>query len=54
MTCLMLAARNGYSQVINLLVSHGAKLNSQDDNGYTVLFSPNLLFSYCLKSKWND
>lgn len=39
MTCLMLAARNGYSQVINLLVSHGAKLNSQDDNGYTALMS---------------
>lgn len=36
MTCLMLAARDGYSKVINLLVSHGADMNVQDGNGYTV------------------
>uniref|UniRef100_A0A4W5RAR1 Uncharacterized protein n=1 Tax=Hucho hucho TaxID=62062 RepID=A0A4W5RAR1_9TELE len=37
MTSLMLVSRDGYSQVINLLVSHGAEVNSQDENGYTVL-----------------
>nr|XP_046251021.1 ankyrin repeat, SAM and basic leucine zipper domain-containing protein 1 [Scatophagus argus] len=37
MTCLMLAARNGYSKVINLLVSHGAEVNLQESNGYTAL-----------------
>ncbi len=36
MTCLMLAGRDGYCQVINLLVSHGAELNFQNDNGLTV------------------
>lgn len=36
MTCLMLAAREGYSKVINLLVSHGAELHAQDDMGCTV------------------
>lgn len=36
MTCLMLAAREGFSQVINLLVSHGAEVNAQDGHGYTV------------------
>uniref|UniRef100_A0A673Z0G9 Ankyrin repeat, SAM and basic leucine zipper domain containing 1 n=1 Tax=Salmo trutta TaxID=8032 RepID=A0A673Z0G9_SALTR len=37
MTSLMLVSRDGYSQVINLLVSHGAEVNSQGENGYTVL-----------------
>ncbi|KAK2848099.1 hypothetical protein Q7C36_009781 [Tachysurus vachellii] len=37
MTCLMLAARDGYVQVINLLVSHGAELNFQDVSGHTAL-----------------
>ncbi|XP_066541229.1 ankyrin repeat, SAM and basic leucine zipper domain-containing protein 1 isoform X2 [Hoplias malabaricus] len=37
MTCLMLAARDGYCQVINLLVSHGAELDFQDDSGATAL-----------------
>ncbi|XP_062860686.1 ankyrin repeat, SAM and basic leucine zipper domain-containing protein 1 isoform X2 [Trichomycterus rosablanca] len=37
MTCLMLAARNSYCQVINLLVSHGAELNFQDNGGHTAL-----------------
>lgn len=32
----MLAARDGYSKVINLLVSHGADINVQDGKGYTV------------------
>lgn len=32
----MLAARDGYCKVINLLVSHGAEINVQDSNGYTV------------------
>ncbi|KAI4875803.1 hypothetical protein NFI96_017146 [Prochilodus magdalenae] len=36
-TCLMLAARDGYCQVINLLVSHGAELDFQDDSGHTAL-----------------
>lgn len=39
MTCLMLAAKGGYSKIINLLVSHGAKIDIQDSNGYTVCFS---------------
>uniref|UniRef100_A0A8C2AE77 Ankyrin repeat, SAM and basic leucine zipper domain containing 1 n=1 Tax=Cyprinus carpio TaxID=7962 RepID=A0A8C2AE77_CYPCA len=39
MTCLMLAARDGYCQVINLLVSHGAELNFQNDNGLTALIT---------------
>ncbi|XP_051512794.1 ankyrin repeat, SAM and basic leucine zipper domain-containing protein 1-like [Myxocyprinus asiaticus] len=37
MTCLMLAARDGYCQVINLLVSHGAELNFQNDHGQSAL-----------------
>ncbi|ROL43260.1 Protein Wnt-2 [Anabarilius grahami] len=37
MTCLMLAARDGYCQLINLLVSHGAELNFQNENGHTAL-----------------
>ncbi|KAI5624005.1 ankyrin repeat, SAM and basic leucine zipper domain-containing protein 1 [Silurus asotus] len=37
LTCLMLAARDGYSQVINQLVSHGAELNLQEENGHTAL-----------------
>ncbi|KAK6317907.1 hypothetical protein J4Q44_G00111980 [Coregonus suidteri] len=37
MTSLMLASRDGYSQVINVLLSHGAEVNSQDENGYTAL-----------------
>ncbi|XDV28913.1 hypothetical protein PO909_032106 [Leuciscus waleckii] len=37
MTCLMLAARDGYCKLINLLVSHGAELNFQNDNGHTAL-----------------
>lgn len=32
----MLAAKNGYSKVINLLMSYGAEINAQDDYGYTV------------------
>ena len=36
MSCLMQAARDGYSKVINLLASHGAHVNAQDVNGYTV------------------
>lgn len=36
MTSLMLAARDGNSKVINLLVSHGAEVDAQDGNGYTV------------------
>lgn len=32
----MLAAREGYSKVINLLVSHGAELDAQDSMGFTV------------------
>lgn len=36
MTCLMLAAREGYSKVINLLVSHGAELDARDGMGLTV------------------
>ncbi|XP_056622771.1 ankyrin repeat, SAM and basic leucine zipper domain-containing protein 1 isoform X3 [Triplophysa dalaica] len=37
LTCLMLAARDGYCQVINLLASHGAEVNFQNDNGHTAL-----------------
>uniref|UniRef100_A0A665UI84 Ankyrin repeat, SAM and basic leucine zipper domain containing 1 n=1 Tax=Echeneis naucrates TaxID=173247 RepID=A0A665UI84_ECHNA len=37
MTCLMLAARDGYSKVINLLLAYGANINLQDINGYTAL-----------------
>ncbi|XP_034031876.1 LOW QUALITY PROTEIN: ankyrin repeat, SAM and basic leucine zipper domain-containing protein 1 [Thalassophryne amazonica] len=37
MTCLMLAAKNGYSKVINLLVSYGAEINVQDHNGEKAL-----------------
>ncbi|KAI4793902.1 hypothetical protein KUCAC02_032413, partial [Chaenocephalus aceratus] len=37
MTCLMLAAWNGRSKVINLLLAHGALINIQDGNGLTAL-----------------
>uniref|UniRef100_A0A8C7R5K7 Ankyrin repeat, SAM and basic leucine zipper domain containing 1 n=1 Tax=Oncorhynchus mykiss TaxID=8022 RepID=A0A8C7R5K7_ONCMY len=40
MTSLILVSRDGYNQVINLLVSHGAEVNSQDENGYTVRMVP--------------
>ncbi|XP_015227718.1 PREDICTED: ankyrin repeat, SAM and basic leucine zipper domain-containing protein 1 [Cyprinodon variegatus] len=36
-TCLMMAAREGYSKLVNLLVSHGAAINTQDSKGYTAL-----------------
>lgn len=36
MTCLMLAAREGYSKIINLLLSHGADVDLQEENGHTV------------------
>ncbi|KAK1784898.1 hypothetical protein P4O66_018336 [Electrophorus voltai] len=36
-TSLMLAARDGYCKVINLLVSHRAELNTQDESGHTAL-----------------
>lgn len=39
MSCLMLAAQEGYCKVINLLVSHGAEINVQDNDGYTVSYS---------------
>ncbi|XP_077104991.1 ankyrin repeat, SAM and basic leucine zipper domain-containing protein 1 [Siphateles boraxobius] len=39
LTCLMLAARDGYCQLINLLVSHGAELNFQNENGHTALIT---------------
>lgn len=39
MTCLMLAAKSGYSKVINLLVSYGAEINAQEDYGYTVQYT---------------
>lgn len=32
----MMAAREGYSKLVNLLVSHGAAINTQDSKGYTV------------------
>ncbi|XP_066220248.1 ankyrin repeat, SAM and basic leucine zipper domain-containing protein 1 [Saccopteryx leptura] len=37
MTPLMYAARDGYPQVAVLLVAHGARVNTQDENGYTAL-----------------
>uniref|UniRef100_A0A3Q3W3M9 Ankyrin repeat, SAM and basic leucine zipper domain-containing protein 1 n=1 Tax=Mola mola TaxID=94237 RepID=A0A3Q3W3M9_MOLML len=37
MTCLMLAARDGYTKVIILLVSHRAEINVQNSTGYTAL-----------------
>lgn len=40
----MLAAKEGHSKVINLLVSHGAELDAQDDMGFTVS-KPKLNFS---------
>lgn len=36
MTCLMFAAKRGFSKVINLLMSYGAEINAQDTYGYTV------------------
>lgn len=36
-TCLMLAAKVGYSKIINLLASHGAELDAQDNMGFTAL-----------------
>ncbi|XP_075065078.1 ankyrin repeat, SAM and basic leucine zipper domain-containing protein 1 isoform X2 [Mixophyes fleayi] len=37
MTALMLAAREGHTQVVALLVASGADINSQDENGFTGL-----------------
>ena len=36
MTPIMYAARDGHTQVVALLVAHGAEVNAQDENGYTV------------------
>lgn len=36
MSCLMFAAKSGFSKVINLLISYGAEINAQDHYGYTV------------------
>lgn len=36
MTALMYAARKGYPRVVAFLVAHGAHINAQDENGYTV------------------
>ncbi|XP_055974585.1 ankyrin repeat, SAM and basic leucine zipper domain-containing protein 1 isoform X2 [Sorex fumeus] len=36
MTPLMYAARDGHPQVVALLVAHGAEVNIQDENGYTI------------------
>ncbi|XP_068128818.1 ankyrin repeat, SAM and basic leucine zipper domain-containing protein 1 isoform X2 [Hyperolius riggenbachi] len=45
-TALMLAAREGHSQVVTLLVGNGADINAQDENGFTIFsiltFSGNL------------
>lgn len=46
MTCLMLAAKSGYSKVINLLMSYGAEINAQDKYGYTV--SHHISLVYCV------
>lgn len=35
-TCLMLAAKSGYSKVITLLMAYGAEINAQDEHGFTV------------------
>ncbi|KAM7325447.1 hypothetical protein ACRRTK_015700 [Alexandromys fortis] len=35
MTPIMYAARDGHTQVVALLVAHGAEVNAQDENGYT-------------------
>ncbi|XP_059834264.1 ankyrin repeat, SAM and basic leucine zipper domain-containing protein 1 isoform X2 [Hypanus sabinus] len=37
MTPLMYAARQGHTQTVILLMSHGAEVNVQDDRGYTAL-----------------
>lgn len=54
MTPIMYAARDGHPQVVALLVAHGAEVNTQDENGYTVridctvsLFITKTLQSYC-------
>nr|XP_044618299.1 ankyrin repeat, SAM and basic leucine zipper domain-containing protein 1 isoform X3 [Equus asinus] len=36
MTPIMYAARDGHPQVVALLVAHGAEVNTQDENGYTI------------------
>lgn len=36
MTAIMLAASEGHTQVVALLVAHGADINAQDENGFTV------------------
>ncbi|KAM5172712.1 ankyrin repeat, SAM and basic leucine zipper domain-containing protein 1 isoform 2-T2 [Mantella aurantiaca] len=36
-TSLMLASREGHTQVVTLLVGHGADINAQDSNGFTAL-----------------
>ncbi|XP_055000724.1 ankyrin repeat, SAM and basic leucine zipper domain-containing protein 1 isoform X2 [Sorex araneus] len=36
MTPIMYAARDGHPQVVALLVAHGAEVNIQDENGYTI------------------
>ncbi|XP_056371375.1 ankyrin repeat, SAM and basic leucine zipper domain-containing protein 1 isoform X3 [Oenanthe melanoleuca] len=36
MTALMYAARKGYPRVVAFLVAHGADINAQDENGYTI------------------
>lgn len=54
MTALMYAARKGYPRVVAFLVAHGAHINAQDENGYTVsdLFCVLYLMIKHLQSKY--
>lgn len=51
MSCLMFAAKSGFSKVINLLISYGAEINAQDHYGYTV--SHYCSSSHCILSGIN-
>lgn len=54
MTPIMYSARDGHPQVVALLVAHGAEVNTQDENGYTVrvdcTMSPFLRHWYLISS----
>ena len=46
MTGLILAAKNGNTDVVKILLEHGADISAKDNNGTLVVYTPNFLFIY--------
>ena len=46
---LILAAKNGKTDVAKILLDHGADIGAKDNNGIVVIYPPNHLFIYNTK-----